>query len=64
MNHDQYKEWLQLLMYDELTIDEHAVLDKHLQECAECQSELEGLKQFHATLFNVRSAISTEELLR
>jgi hypothetical protein len=64
MNHDQYKEWLQLLMYDELTADEHALLDQHLGHCSECREEVEELKRFHALLLQAEPVSPDERLLR
>ncbi len=63
MNHDQYKEWLQLLMYDELTTEEHSTLDQHLSQCIECQRELEELKEFHTTLARAGSPAPNEHAL-
>ena len=64
MKHTQYKEWLQLLMYDELTGDEHAALDRHLKECPECRHELDELKDFHATLLEAGTIMPDESLLQ
>ena len=64
MNHNQYKEWLQLLMYDELTAEQHSTLDQHLGQCSECRRELEELKQFHATLLKAGAFVQGEQLLR
>ena len=64
MNHTQYKEWLQLLMYDELTTDEHAALEQHLKGCPECRQELEELKNFHATLLEAGAFVPDETMLQ
>lgn len=63
MNHDQYREWLQLLMYDELTTDERSSLDQHLRQCTECRKELEELKIFHSTLAKAGSLVIDDPLL-
>ncbi|MBM2839938.1 MAG: hypothetical protein HW412_466, partial [Bacteroidetes bacterium] len=63
MKHDQYKEWLQLLMYDELTADEHSALDQHLRTCGECRQELEELKKFHSTLAQAGALATSDDLL-
>jgi anti-sigma factor RsiW len=63
MNHDQYKEQLQLLMYDELTAEERTALDQHLRQCPECRQELEELKRFHATLLHAGAVAPVDELL-
>ena len=44
MNHEQFREWIQLLVYGELKPDEQASLDQHLSGCTECQSELRELR--------------------
>jgi HEAT repeats/Putative zinc-finger len=64
MNHNQYREWLQLLMYDELTTGEHTALDQHLKECAECRQELEELKEFHSTLLEVGAIVPDENTVQ
>ena len=64
MRHEQYKEWLQLLMYDELSADEKTALDQHLLQCAECRQEMEELKQFHATLLQAGPITPDESLLQ
>ena len=64
MRHEQYREWLQLLIYDELTPEEHAALDRHLADCAGCRQELEDLKQFHATLLQAGPVAPDNEMLR
>jgi hypothetical protein len=50
MEHQHYKEWLLLSLYDELSNEESAALKIHLQSCTRCPKELEELKQLHATL--------------
>src|SRR5437867_2691564 len=64
MNHAQYKKWLQLLMYDELTTDEHTSLDQHLHQCSECQQELEDLKRFHSTLLQAGPIAPEDSMLQ
>ena len=64
MRHNQYKELLPLLVYDELTADEHDLLDKHLHDCDECQMELEALKGLHATLAQAGPVRVEDDLLR
>jgi hypothetical protein len=46
MDHNKYKEWLLLLMYDELGSDEQEELKAHLNECNECKEEYGKLKKF------------------
>ena len=63
MNHEKYKEWLQLSMYDELTAEERTALDTHLLQCPECRQELEELKLFHATLAQAGAITPDDSLL-
>ncbi|MBI1807748.1 MAG: HEAT repeat domain-containing protein [Ignavibacteria bacterium] len=63
MKHEQYKEWLQLSLYDELTQDERHTLDDHLNSCAECREEFDFLKKFHAVLTQHKSVDLPEQLL-
>jgi hypothetical protein len=63
MNHRTHKEWLQLLVYDELTADEHALLDRHLPECPECRQELEDLKRFHAALARAGGLVPEDKII-
>jgi hypothetical protein len=46
MNHKKYKEWLLLLIYDELESNEQEELRLHLDKCRECREEFERLKKF------------------
>ena len=64
MNHQQFKEWLQLSMYNELRADEQSALDQHMHQCSDCRQELEELKKFHATLAEAGAFAPNEELLR
>ena len=50
VNHQQYKEWLQLSMYDELTAEEQKLLEQHLRDCASCRRDAEELNLLHWTL--------------
>ncbi len=50
MNHQEMKESLQLLLYDELSGEERSQVEGHLVACAECRRELESLKKFHTLL--------------
>ncbi|MGE5457184.1 MAG: HEAT repeat domain-containing protein [Methanococcaceae archaeon] len=46
MNHEEYKELVQLSIYNELDEAEKSRLDQHLQECSECRAEMKELKNF------------------
>ena len=50
MNHEKYKEMLQLLLYDELEQKEKIEIQDHLATCSECQKELSDLQHLHSTL--------------
>lgn len=64
MKHQQYKEWLQLNFYGELEQGEQSLLDKHLNECSECRSELEELRGLGALLSRHVPLQASGELLR
>ncbi|MBS4027904.1 MAG: HEAT repeat domain-containing protein [Ignavibacteriales bacterium] len=64
MNHDHYKESLQLLLYDELTVEEKNDIEQHLQKCPECRKELEQLQKFHTTLSSQKFIEPDSQLLR
>lgn len=63
MNHQQYKEWLQLSIYDELNQNERQMLDEHIQSCVECRAELDELEKFHATITRHKFAEPSDKLL-
>lgn len=63
MNHQQYREWLLLSMYDELTPDEASALQRHLHDCGECRHELEELRRLHTTLADAGAVEPGESLL-
>jgi hypothetical protein len=50
MNHNKYKQWIQLFLYDELTQSEKDELQNHLNECNECNAELEKQKRFFTVM--------------
>jgi hypothetical protein len=50
MNHEQYTNWIPLMLYGELNADEKKELKQHLQLCNDCQNEMETLQSLHATL--------------
>jgi hypothetical protein len=64
MNHQHYKDQLQLMLYDELGAKDRQDLEEHLEGCKECQAELEELKKFHAVLAEHTPAFATDELLQ
>lgn len=50
MNHKKFKEWIQLFLYDELNQNEKIELQNHLDECNECNAEMEKQKRFFQAL--------------
>lgn len=63
MRHKQFKQWLQLYLYDELSDGEKHLLEDHLKTCPDCEAELEELKKFHtAVSHHRRVAISHQTL--
>ena len=45
MKHQTLKEWIPLLVYDELDKDQAYILEQHLEICGECRDKLAELKQ-------------------
>jgi hypothetical protein len=64
MNHEQYKEWVQLSIYDELDNDERQMLAKHLQVCDECRDEHAKLQRMSSLLKRTKGWEPDDELLR
>jgi hypothetical protein len=64
MRHQQYKDRLQLMLYDELSTQDLQDLEKHIEECAECRAELEELKKFHSVLAQHTPSFVTDTLLQ
>ena len=64
MNHEQYKEWVQLSVYDELDEDEQKMLAKHLTACDECRDELAKIQRMISLLKQTKEWEPDDELLR
>jgi len=64
MNHQHYKDQLQLMLYDELSTQDRQDLEKHLEGCTECQAELAELKKFHSVLAQHAPAFVSDEILQ
>lgn len=64
MNHGQYKEWISLSIFDELSEKERETLDMHLQSCDECRIEFEALRRFQSVIEQHQALEPSEELLR
>jgi anti-sigma factor RsiW len=52
-DHDRFREWLALALYDELDATEAALLSQHLARCADCRAEQ---RELAAGLGTLRSA--------
>lgn len=52
MNHDDASELLAPLALDALDVDARAEIEAHVESCAECQAELDGLREVAAALGN------------
>ncbi|MBI5464602.1 MAG: HEAT repeat domain-containing protein [Ignavibacteriales bacterium] len=64
MDHQRYREWLQLWFYDELNDDERLLLETHLAACAECAAERRKLEQFHRALASFKPAATVDALVQ
>lgn len=64
MNHQQYKEWLNLLVYDELEDQRRPEMQKHLEECNACREEFAQRKKLFNLMEQRPSAEPSDELLQ
>ncbi|RPI05752.1 MAG: hypothetical protein EHM64_05495 [Ignavibacteriae bacterium] len=64
MKHKQFKEWLQLSLYQELSEQERTILEDHLLACESCRSEMQELKKFHELLAYRRPLEIQEPLIQ
>lgn len=64
MDHQLYKEMIQLALLDELNDDEMKNLHQHLIECSDCQAEYDNLNKYLSTINQNKSGEVDEELLR
>jgi hypothetical protein len=63
MNHNKYKEWIQLYLYDELDENSRAKLLEHLAMCNECSAGMEKQKAFLDTIARNKLSDADESLL-
>lgn len=63
ISHEQYKEWVQLSVFDELNAEEELLLQAHLKECESCQKEFEELKSFDSIIDSHKPAEPEKEML-
>lgn len=64
MNHQEFKEWLHLSLQGELTEKESNALKEHLSGCAECRSELDGLRKLQSFVTRSAKTHGTDSLLQ
>lgn len=64
LNHEQYKEWVQLSVYNELNSAEQELLNKHLAECESCRSDYAELLEINALIAkHKKAAVPSERML-
>ena len=63
MLHENYKNLLQLYIYNEIEEDEKRSLEVHLESCRACREELQSLKQLYRALTEAIPPVNTDELL-
>ena len=63
MDHKEYREWLSLLLYEDLEKDQALIMQEHLQSCESCRAELAELRQMHSFLEKNQSAVPDPLLL-
>lgn len=64
MNHQQWKEWVNLLAYEELDAERKSLTEEHLKDCVSCREEWDQLKRLHRVMDNHAVQIPTEQLLQ
>jgi hypothetical protein len=64
MNHQEYRERILLMLYDELSEQERRETEEHLRECAACRSDLEQFKAMHRSVDAAAPSDVPDELLR
>ncbi len=64
MKHSQYKQWIQLSLYDELDTEQKKALGAHLASCRDCQSELVALKRFQEVVSKHKPSEVAEDILK
>jgi hypothetical protein len=61
MSHKQYRDLIQLSLYDELSAHQKHALESHLNACEECRLEVERLRRLHRLLGYYRPAPVTDK---
>ena len=63
MQHQPYREWIELGLIDELSAEEKKSLDMHLRSCAECRSERDASRKLHTAVTRAKKFEVTDQLL-
>lgn len=63
MNHNEYKQLVQLSLYGELSREKQALLESHLRSCRECMAELENQKNLLALISDHKKFAVDDKLL-
>ncbi len=64
MEHQNFKEMIQLALLNELNDDQMKALHNHLIDCSECQAEYESLSKYFALIENNKIDKADEQLLQ
>ena len=59
-DHDTFREWLQLEAEDDLSPERRGLLERHVDECPECQAEQRDLAHFRAVLTRGRLPVRAD----
>ncbi len=63
MNHQQWKEWINLLAYEELDAERKRLTEEHMKDCVSCREEWDQLKRLHRVMDDHAVQVPTEHLL-
>ena len=63
MNHQQWKEWVNLMAYEELDAERKHLTEEHLNGCGSCREDWDQLKRLHRVMDDHAVQIPTEHLL-
>lgn len=63
MNHQQWKEWVNLLAYEELDAERKRLTEEHIKDCGSCREEWDQLKRLHRVMDDHAVQVPTEHLL-